>query len=328
MGDKAAVTLALRGHLRGLETLHIAGCYKLSDAALAQLLGPARESALRSLDLTSNSRLGHAGLTAVARLSRLQNLTLDHAPHLTDESLLALLGGGEGPPLQHLSLAGLIQVTDSAIKAILRHFGRDLRHLNLAGCSLLTGESLFEIRAHCKQLRELDISRLSDVPTAALLALFLSRTARAEELAAKATAAAAAGMGVENGTPSPDLAAEQLPPLPPLRSVRLASMAHATDDVLRHLASSSGTHLVRLDISGCHKLSGRSAMMIATHCVALEALDVSFVRGFSSEALVHVVDSCRQLSHLHVWGCTQLSEVFYNGHSNMDLLVVGQSRAF
>lgn len=74
---------------------------------------PAGKSSLTSLDLASNSRLGGAGLAAVARLGGLQSLTLDHASHLTDQALLALLGDGEAapPPLRHLSLAGLIQIT-------------------------------------------------------------------------------------------------------------------------------------------------------------------------------------------------------------------------
>ena len=209
-----------------------------------------------------------------------------------------------------------------------------LQHLNLAGCALLTGASLVEIRARCSQLQELDLSRLSDVPTAVLLGLFLSQTARAEELAAAAAAAAAVGMCADDpraigSSQEQDLAAaeQQLPPLPPLRRVQLASLTHVTDDVMRHLLGSCGQHLTHLDISGCHRLTGRSAMMVAEHCTALQILDLSFVRGFSSEVLAHVVDSCPRLQRLHVWGCTQLSEVFYNGHGRMDLLVVGQNRA-
>ena len=209
-----------------------------------------------------------------------------------------------------------------------------MQHLNLAGCSLLSGESLFEIRVWCRQLRELDLSRLTDISMAALLALFLSPTDRSEELAGmvSTTAGLSACEGVEDpeaaSSQGQDLATaeRQLPPFPHLRQVNLASLTHVTDDVMRHLLSSCGHHLTLLNVGGCHRLTGRFAMMVAEHCEALKTLDVSFVRGFSSEALVHVIDSCSCLQRLHVWGCTQLNEAFYNGHDSMDLLVLGQNR--
>ena len=78
---------------------------------------------MTSLDLASNSRLGSVGLAAVARLGGLQSLTLDHASHLTDQALLALLGDGEAapPPLRHLSLAGLIQISGALSCALTLH---------------------------------------------------------------------------------------------------------------------------------------------------------------------------------------------------------------
>ena len=39
VSDKSATVLSESGHLSSLQTLHIAGCYKLGDAALVQLLG-------------------------------------------------------------------------------------------------------------------------------------------------------------------------------------------------------------------------------------------------------------------------------------------------
>ena len=223
--------------------------------------------------------------------------------------------------------------TDNAMKAIIKRFGPKLHHLNLAGCSLLSGNSFFEIRARCRELRELDISRLSDLPAAALLGLFLSQATRAEELAAASANAMHTSIFTDDheqtisGKQGFAIKQQLLLPLPPLRRVNLASLTHVTDDVLWHLVSSCGQHLVSLNISGCHRLTGRSAMMIALHCPAMQTLDISFVRGILCEALVHVVNSCPRLQQLMVWGCTQLNEVFYNGHNNMDLLVVGQNRS-
>ena len=59
----------------------------------------------------------------------------------------------------------------------------------------------------------------------------------------------------------------------------------------------------------------------------LRELDVSFCRGVTSEALGLVVDSCPGLVRLHLWGCTQVTDVFLDGHGNDNLEVLGRGEA-
>ena len=56
----------------------------------------------------------------------------------------------------------------------------------------------------------------------------------------------------------------------------------------------------------------------------LRELDVSFCRDVSNEALGLVADSCPGLRRLHLWGCTQASDTFLNGHGNHALQVLGR----
>ena len=56
----------------------------------------------------------------------------------------------------------------------------------------------------------------------------------------------------------------------------------------------------------------------------MQELDVSWCRKLSDEVLGHLVDSCRSLRRLSVWGCSQLTDTFLMGHSNDTLEVVGR----
>ena len=51
---------------------------------------------------------------------------------------------------------------------------------------------------------------------------------------------------------------------------------------------------------------------------------MSFCRDVSNEALGLVADSCPSLQRLHLWGCTQATEAFLNGHGNDQLQVLGR----
>jgi DNA repair protein RAD7 len=67
---------------------------------------------------------------------------------------------------------------------------------------------------------------------------------------------------------------------------------------------------------------------LAQHCSAsLEHLDVSWCRAVSEDGLGHLVDACPRLSCLHVWGCTQITDRFHDGHSRHAMRVVGRGLA-
>jgi hypothetical protein len=56
----------------------------------------------------------------------------------------------------------------------------------------------------------------------------------------------------------------------------------------------------------------------------LEELDVSFCRQLPDAALGVVADSCARLARLHLWGCSQASGAFLDGHANDGMQVLGR----
>jgi hypothetical protein len=160
-----------------LETLELAGLYRLNEGTLCTLLQSSATS-LKSLNLTSNSRLGMDGMKQIAQLSGLTSLVLDHCSTLTDEQLLVLANRDDHtikglPILSQLSLVGLTLLTDSSICNLLRVHGPTLTHFRIGGCVRLTDQSLMSLRENCSSLTELDISGLVEVTTAALIGVFV-----------------------------------------------------------------------------------------------------------------------------------------------------------
>jgi hypothetical protein len=54
---------------------------------------------------------------------------------------------------------------------------------------------------------------------------------------------------------------------------------------------------------------------------------VSFIRQYSEDSLGVLVDRCFNLKDLSVWGCTQLTKRFFDGHRNDFLNIEGRMEA-
>ena len=54
---------------------------------------------------------------------------------------------------------------------------------------------------------------------------------------------------------------------------------------------------------------------------------MSFVRHVRDDCLGALVDAAPFLKSLHVWGCTQLTDVFFHGIKNTAVVVVGKMDA-
>ena len=170
--DQVAITVSEK-HAPGLEILELTGCYRLNESALCSLLLQCLEN-LRNLDLSCNSRLGKNSLTTISNMRNLTSLKLDHATPLTNEMIAPLTAESSTlASLEHLSLAGIIDLTDEGLGPIIKKFGPKLRSFCVRGCIQLTDESIILIREDCCVLDALDIGGLSQVSTAALLGLFI-----------------------------------------------------------------------------------------------------------------------------------------------------------
>ena len=80
-----------------------------------------------------------------------------------------------------------------------------------------------------------------------------------------------------------------------------------------------------LAVNNCPAMGdGAIKALVDRRCDALESLDVSWCRGVSDQPLGALVDRCAALRKLTIWGCSQLTPLFFNGHKNDALEVVGR----
>ncbi|KAK3919058.1 Dynein regulatory complex subunit 6 [Frankliniella fusca] len=114
--------------LKGLRTLNLSGCTRISDITLCHAF---KFLELKSLDLTQCCQVSQLGIKALAE---------------------------NNPSLETLVLSMCYSICDEAIEAISIHLKR-LKHLDVSECQKLTGASLLAIGTHCKSLRHLNMRR-------------------------------------------------------------------------------------------------------------------------------------------------------------------------
>jgi hypothetical protein len=107
-----------------------------------------------------------------------------------------------------------------------------------------------------------------------------------------------------------------------LRALSLRRCAKVTDAGLAAVAERCP--LRRLAVAGAQGFGPAAVGALARCCAgSLEALDLSFCRGAPEAALGLLLDGCRMLRELRVYGCTQVTDCMVNGHSNDEVRVQG-----
>ena len=86
-----------------------------------------------------------------------------------------------------------------------------------------------------------------------------------------------------------------------------------------------GAPLQYLSLNNASAISDRTLVALAEHVAGgLQALDLSWCRKLTDEGLGHLTDRCDRLKSLKLWGCSQLTPVFLNGHRRHSLTVEGR----
>lgn len=331
--DKTAAEIVSNGIFNVLEDLKITGCYRLSDNSLEAILASC-SSTLSNLDISCNSKLGISGLNSIASLMRLnlRSVTLDQCTHLTDADIEILANNVDGIQLENLSLVDLFAVTDLSVCKIVKKYGPTLLSLNLSGCVLLTDNAVVSIRENCGRLRTLGLGKLSNLTTPALIALFLTHPDKQPDASSSSQHSSssnrisfASSSSSSTSTSSTNAVFSVTPSIGPLEAVNLQSVVAVTDDVIIELTHMGKNTLHTLDINGCHQVTSKAVIALWKNCSPrLKNLDISFVRNIKEDTLGLLVDSSPRLESLSVWGCTQLQNHFFNGHSNFELEISGR----
>ncbi|KAL2545152.1 uncharacterized protein Fot_14385 [Forsythia ovata] len=186
--------------------------------------------------------------------------------------------------LEVLSVAGISTVSDQFIGEVILVCGQGIKELDLANCLKLTDHSLKIIGSTCTDLCSLNISNLHNLTD----------------------------LGIEylgNGC----------------RSIQKLKLCHNgfSDEAMAAFLETSGGSLMELLVNNVRKVGPNTAFSLAKCSRQLLTLDISWCRQITNEALRLIVDGCSSLKLVKIFGCTQISDEFLNGHSNPLVRIIG-----
>ncbi|KAK2989440.1 hypothetical protein RJ640_018758, partial [Escallonia rubra] len=186
--------------------------------------------------------------------------------------------------LEVLSVAGIQTVCDEFISHIVTTHGRNIKDLDLSNCVKLTDNSLKVIGNSCNELCTLNISNLHALTDLGLQ--YIANGCRA------------------------------------IQTLHLCRNGFS-DEAVAAFLEASGEFLKELALNNVIKVGPRTALSLAKCSKNLLSLDLSWCRRMTSEGLGLIVDNCRSLKQLKLFGCTQITDVFLNGHSNSVVRIIG-----
>jgi DNA repair protein RAD7 len=211
---------------------------------------------------------------------RLTELRLREVEKLDDE-FVDVMKGLTG--LTYLDLGySTTSLSEHALVDLMDAVGAGLTHLDLSGHSSLTDTFLVDgIKEHARALTEL---ALSNVP-------LLTDEGVAEFFDAWA-------VKDEDGC----LSSPSLTTLDLSRNTNLSSAA------LIAILSHSGKTLIHLNINGWKTTSEESLKTIASRAKELRWLDVGWCREMDNFVMKAIIDQCKRVKEVKVWGCNRLTE--------------------
>ncbi|KAF5186894.1 F-box/LRR protein [Thalictrum thalictroides] len=269
--------------LPALVALSLKGACRVTDAGLSLLL--ASTPSLRSINLGQCSLLSSSSVSTIADNLGfiLRELYLDDC--LSIDAMLILPALKKLKCLEILSVASMQTVCDDFVCQYVTECSMDMKELCLADCSELTDISVKAIAEKCSGLCSLDLSNLPKLTDFSV------------------------GY-IANGCPS-------------IQKLKL-SRNEFSDEAIAAFLETSGESLKELSLNCIKKVGPNTAISLAKCCQRnLLALDLSWCRVLTDEALGFIVDSCSSLRILKLFGCSQISNVFLNGHSNPLVGIVG-----
>lgn len=277
LGDEAAVLLARRPGLRGVQFIAEAKGAALTDVGLRILAGIATIEAIELLGARGITAKGIAELAALPSLRQVRIVGVD----LDDDALVQLARCGA---LTELELSGVRTFGDRGIQALAGC--RTLRRLSLRTCAQLTSPMIARL-APLVALESLDLDGIQGIDDAALLALAPLTALR--ELRLEGAAVTAHGM--------PAVAT-----MAALRVLHLGECRGLSTAALAHLPAG----ITELQIGGCAGLDRDAGRLLRDRLPGLVQLDVHGNSWLDDAALAAVLQ-LPKLESLAIFDCTALT---------------------
>ncbi|KAI3836070.1 hypothetical protein MKW98_016374 [Papaver atlanticum] len=269
--------------LPALSSISLRGACRLTDGGIKSLVASA--PSLCSVNLAACPLLSSTSIMYMADAlgSVLKELYLDDCQNI--DMMLSLPAIQKLEFLEVLSLADIETVSDDFVSNFVTVCGRNLKELDFSGCSKLTDRSLKAVGEKCSALQTLHLANLLKLTDSSLGYL-------------------------ANGCRS-------------IQTLKLRGNAFS-DLAVAAFLEASGEPLTEFSLNKVKKVGRHTAISLARCCSKnLLSLDVSWCRSLTDSALGLIVDSCKKLKIVKVFGCTQITSKFVNGHSNACVQIVG-----
>ncbi|KAL3687512.1 hypothetical protein R1sor_013821 [Riccia sorocarpa] len=319
----------------------IPDCTCLTEEDFIDTLSSRSLERLEALELTMCGRgiTDHCLATICAKVGNsfpeLQTLVLKGAYRLVDQGVTRMLK--TAPNLRSVDLTQCSLITESSVEAIADALGKGLESLVLDSCSQLNGIKLLPALLKMPHLRKLRLSRIPDVTDGVISELLVPLRFTLQELGL-CHCQSLSDAGMQAVSLCQGLQMLDLGHIPSLTDVAIGLVADNcrniktlrlcrgkfSDTAVAAFVSASGSSLSELSLNST-RLIGEHTIIALAHFSkdSLERLDVSWCRLVSDQALGLLADSCRKLQSLRVFGCTQVTNLFLEGHSNNTLKVTG-----
>ncbi|PIN17004.1 hypothetical protein CDL12_10343 [Handroanthus impetiginosus] len=108
-----------------------------------------------------------------------------------------------------------------------------------------------------------------------------------------------------------------------LEVLSLAGIRTVCDEFVSEFISVHGCQMKELVLADFMWVSNHTALSLARNCRNLWSLDLSWCRNLTNEALGLIVDSCSLLEVVKLFGSTQVTNVFVDGHPNPQVKLIG-----
>ncbi|KAF8034029.1 hypothetical protein BT93_C0339 [Corymbia citriodora subsp. variegata] len=297
----------------GLTVLQLNQCGRcLTERIISSSLAKSANSltALSTMSISGACRLSDDGLrTLVSAAPSIRSINLNQCSLLTSTSvetiantlgsvlkelyiddcqsinaMLTLPAVKKFERLEVLSVAGIQSVSDDFIREFIFVRGHHMKELVLGDCPNLTDASFKVIAEACPGLLSLNIVNLIKLSDAAIGHL-------------------------ANGC----------------RGIRKLFLQrnNFSDEAIAAFLETSGEQLEELSLNNVKKVGHNTAISLAKRAKGLRILDLSWCRNLTDEAMGLIVDSCSSLKELKVFGCSQITDAFIDGHANPDVHIIG-----
>jgi hypothetical protein len=307
-------------------------CSRLEEADLRAALVEAATPALARLELKSCGRgLGDGAARALAAagpLCALTSLRLDGAYRLEDAGAAALLQAM--PNLKELALTRAPR-----LGGIVEELPRIAPGITALDLSESRGAGANALHAAAKGLRELERLALDGLPEVDddLVAALAAAAPRLRALSLRACGVGDAGAAAlaRSATGLRELFLDEtgvgavgVHALAGCRALeRLGLGRCCVDDAGLAALAAALPRLRSLSLYACITLGpGGVGALAASAGASLEELDLSWCRRVDGAALGRLVDACRALRRLTLWGLAP-GDAFLHGHGGEELVVVG-----